>query len=59
MKKTKVQCGKAHAGNKNLERIAAGFRQCVGCGMCYTAAEVSAAKAGNFAGRGLPYIVAL
>lgn len=52
----KVQCGKAHAGNKTLVRLGNGFAECIGCGQCYTMAQVKDAKRGDFAGRGLPYI---
>jgi succinate dehydrogenase/fumarate reductase-like Fe-S protein len=58
MKNNNIKCGKAHAGNKTLHKTARNAMECAGCGTCYTAAEVAAAKTGNFAGRGLPYIVA-
>jgi len=58
MKNKNIKCGKAHSGNKTLHKTARGSSECAGCGACYTAGEVAAAKVGNFAGRGLPYIAA-
>lgn len=57
-KVSKVQCGKAHSGNKSLTKTARGAWECNGCGHCYTAAEMDKARVGNLAGRGLPYIPA-
>ncbi len=56
-KTNKVQCGKAHSGNKTLVRVNRGFAECLGCGQCYTMAQVAEAKTGQLAGRDLPYIV--
>ena len=56
IKTSKIQCGKAHSGNKNLTKTARGAWECSGCGHCYTTTEIDKARVGNLAGRGLPYI---
>ncbi len=56
MKTGSVQCGKAHAGNKTLVKLGNGFAECIGCGQCYTMAQVEDAKHGDLAGCGLPYV---